>query len=179
MSAEFKQHNNIFLVGLMGVGKTTIGRQLAAALEVPFKDSDKEIEERTGASVSLIFEVEGEAGFRKREAAMIAELTAQKGIVLATGGGAVLNPENRNCLQDRGLVVYLHASIEELLKRTAHSRNRPLLENTNPRERLETLFNERHPFYKSVADLVVDTEHHTVKQVVKFILKRIDPTQDL
>ncbi|EIJ44181.1 shikimate kinase [Beggiatoa alba B18LD] len=179
MSAEFKQHNNIFLVGLMGVGKTTIGRQLATALDVPFKDSDKEIEERTGASVSLIFEVEGEAGFRKRETAMIAELTAQKGIVLATGGGAILSEENRKCLQDRGLVVYLHASVDELFRRTSHSRNRPLLETANPRERLETLFNERHPFYKSIADLVVDTEHHTVKQVVKYILKRVDPSKDL
>jgi shikimate kinase len=164
---------NIFLVGPMGVGKTTIGHLLGKILHLTFKDSDHEIEERSGASISLIFELEGEAGFRKREKAMIAELTALNNIVLSTGGGAVLDPDNRTHLKSRGFVVYLQASVEELLKRTAHSRHRPLLQTENPRERLENLMKIRHPLYKEVADVTIRTEHRTVHQVVRTVLKQL------
>lgn len=162
---------NTFLVGPMGVGKTTIGRQLAAVLNREFKDSDREIEERTGASIPLIFELEGEAGFRKREQEIIDQLTQLENIVLATGGGAVLNQDNRNRLRQRGSVVYLHAPIEQLLKRTSHSQNRPLLQTDDPRKRLEEILAQRNPLYENVADVVVETGRRTVRQVVKEILK--------
>ncbi len=158
----------------MGVGKTTIGQILGKTLHLTFKDSDHEIEERSGASIPLIFELEGEAGFRKREKAMIAELTAFNNIVLSTGGGAILDPDNRAYLKSRGFVVYLQASIDELLKRTAHSRHRPLLQTENPRERLENLMKIRHPLYQEVAVVTVRTGQRTVHQVVKTILKQLN-----
>ncbi len=161
---------NIFLIGPMGVGKTTIGRQLAVTLEREFKDSDREIEERTGAGIPLIFELEGEAGFRRREQEMLDELTQMRDIVLATGGGVVLDPTNRARLRQRGQVIYLHAPIEQLLRRTSHSRNRPLLQTENPRQRLEEILVQRDPLYKNVADCVVDTGKRTVRQVIREIL---------
>jgi shikimate kinase len=164
---------NIFLVGPMGVGKTTIGRQLADVLMREFKDSDREIEDRTGATIPLIFELEGEAGFRKREGEMINELTHLQNIILATGGGVVLNQENRNWLRERGTVVYLQASADQLLKRTSRSKNRPLLQTDNPRAKIEQLLNERTPLYESVADLTVETGRRSVKSVLKEILKRL------
>jgi shikimate kinase len=164
---------NIFLVGPMGVGKSTIGRQVAETLAMTFLDSDKEIEERTGVDIPWIFEYEGEAGFRKREQAIIDELTARSGVVLSTGGGAVLSQENRRCLQERGHVIYLHASVEDLLERTAHSRNRPLLRTENPQEKLEQLLKERHPLYQEVAEITIDTGHRTIRQVVKAVLKHL------
>ena len=129
----------IILVGPMGAGKSTIGRQLSNALKKDFKDSDHEIVARTGASIPLIFEIEGEEGFRKREAAMIDELTQLDGIVLATGGGAVLRGENRRALKERGVVIYLYASIDQLFERTSRDRNRPLLQTENPRQKLKDL----------------------------------------
>lgn len=169
---------NIFLIGPMGVGKTTVGRQLAQILKLTFKDSDREIEERTGVSISLIFEFEGEAGFRKREQAMITELTHENNILLSTGGGVVLNEENRRHLKQQGTVVYLHASVAKLVERTIHSRHRPLLQTENPRERLEQLMQERHPLYQSIADVTIETGHRTIHQVVRATLKQLKQTKD-
>lgn len=164
---------NIFLVGPMGVGKTTIGRQLAERLALTFIDSDREIEERTGVEIPLIFEYEGEAGFRKREKAIIAELTELNNIILSTGGGVVLDADNRQYLQSRGHVIYLHASVDKLLERTAHNRNRPLLQTDNPLERLEKIMSERHSLYNAVADVTIETGHRTIRQVVKAVLKHL------
>ncbi len=165
---------NIFLIGPMGVGKTTVGRCLATILSLTFKDSDQEIEERTGVSIPLIFELEGESGFRKREQAIIAELTMLSEIILATGGGTVLNAENRHCLQSRGHVIYLHAPVKYLVERTIYSRNRPLLQTENPRERLEEILNERHALYKMTADVTIETGQRTIRQVVKQITKHLE-----
>jgi shikimate kinase len=155
----------------MGAGKTTIGRRLAKALQKSFFDSDREIEERTGASVSLIFEIEGETGFRARERRMIDELTQFKDVVLATGGGAVLDPDNRACLKQRGFVIYLRAPVERLLARTHLDRGRPLLQTADPAQRIRELLTEREPFYREVADVVIDTGHQTVRQVVEEIIQ--------
>jgi len=173
MKLDYISARNLFLVGPMGVGKTTIGRQLANALMREFKDSDREIEERTGAAVPLIFELEGEAGFRKREAEIINELTNLQQIVLATGGGVVLNVDNRRLLRERGTVIYLQASADQLVKRTSRSKNRPLLQTENPRAKIEQLLSERSPLYESVADLTVETGRRSVKSVLKEILKRL------
>lgn len=167
------EHDNIYLVGPMGAGKTTIGRQLAEALGFTFVDSDHEIEQRTGANIPLIFDVEGEAGFRRRESAVIDELTQRSAIVLATGGGAVLDAANRAHLKERGRVVYLAASIGKLLERTARDRNRPLLQTANPRARLEELMAARDPLYREVADIIVNTDRGGVRRVVKDILARL------
>ena len=164
-------NSNIFLIGPMGVGKTTIGRHIAEILKMTFIDSDHEIEERTGVSIPWIFEYEGEAGFRKREHAMIDELTKHHNLILSTGGGVVLDIHNRKHLQSRGIVIYLSASIDSLLERTAHNQNRPLLQTTNPRERLETLLKQRHPLYTAIADTIIDTENKSIRQVVKMVLK--------
>lgn len=161
--------NNIFLIGPMGAGKTTIGRQLAKSLGLDFVDSDHEIESRTGASIPLIFEVEGEEGFRRREREMIDELTQRSSMVLATGGGAVLDPVNRGHLAARGQVVYLCASLEHLLKRTAKDRNRPLLQTDDPQARLQQILEQRDPLYREVADLVVDTDRCSVRATLSVI----------
>ncbi len=167
------KNNNIFLVGLMGAGKTTIGRQLARKLGMRFVDSDHEIEARTGASIPWIFEIEGEASFRRREADMIRELSAQDGLVLATGGGAVLNPASRALLAERGTVVYLRASIGSILQRTAHDKNRPLLQTADPRAKLEELLAQRDPLYREIADLVIDTGRPNVQSMVQIILDQL------
>jgi shikimate kinase len=167
---------NLFLVGPMGAGKTTIGRQLARELKRAFLDSDREIEARTGADIPLIFELEGEAGFRRREAAVIDELTAREGVVVATGGGAVLLPENRAALMGRGLVIYLAAPLDQLVERTRRDRNRPLLQTDDPRAKLEALMAERDPLYRGVADLIVATDRRTVRSVVREIRGRLSPT---
>ncbi len=164
---------NIFIVGPMGVGKSTISRHIAEILNKTFLDSDSEIEKRSGAKIPLIFEYEGEKGFRKREQAVIADLTANQNIVLSTGGGVVLNAENRKYLQTRGYVIYLHAGVDDLLKRTAHSYNRPLLQTANRREKLKQLLLERHPLYKSVADVTIETGHRSIRQVIKIVLKHL------
>lgn len=163
----------IFLVGPMGAGKTTVGRRLAQALRRDFIDSDQEIEQRAGASIPLIFEVEGEAGFRAREKAVIAELTQRPAIVLATGGGAILDVENRRCLAGRGFVVYLHASVDEQLRRTRYDHHRPLLQTADPRARLAALFAARDPLYRDVADLLVASDGQSPRTIIQQILKYI------
>jgi 3-dehydroquinate synthase len=168
---------NIFLVGLMGAGKTTVGRALAKRLNKRFVDSDHEIEARTGASIPLIFEIEGEQSFRQREAEVIRDLTAQDDIVLATGGGAVLNADSRAYLKARGTVIYLRASVSSILQRTSHDKNRPLLQNGDPRKTLEDLSRTREPFYREVADIVVDTGRPNVQFLMQTILSQLDSVQ--
>jgi len=167
------QTKNIFLIGPMGSGKTTIGRQLAKQLHMEFFDSDQEIENKTGANIPLIFELEGEKGFRKRESAMIDELTQKDDVVLATGGGAVLAEENRKILRQRGLVVYLSATIEQLWERTRLDKNRPLLQTENPQEKIKSLLEERDPLYREVADIIVDTGTGNIKTTIKNILAKL------
>ena len=157
----------------MGAGKTTIGRQLAAALHLEFVDSDHEIEARTGVDIPTIFDIEGEEGFRKREAAMIDELTQRDGIVLATGGGAVLREENRQHLANRGLVVYLYATLDRLLERTHRDKNRPLLQTEDPRARLTALIETRDPLYREVADIIYDTGADSVGQAARDLVQLV------
>jgi shikimate kinase len=166
--------HNIFLVGPMGAGKSTIGRQLAESLGLEFQDSDQEIQRRTGVDIPTIFEYEGEAGFRQRERQVIDELTQQDGIVLATGGGAVLRADNRQDLTARGVVIYLYCSPEQQYARTARDRNRPLLDTPDPLARLRELMEERDPLYRQVADMVVSTEKRGTSTVVKEIRRRIE-----
>ena len=151
------REQNLYLVGLMGAGKTTIGRLLAKHFARPFFDSDHEIEARTGVKVPVIFEIEGEAGFRQRESQVIADLTSRQGIVLATGGGAVLDPANREALRSSGYVVYLRAQPPDLFQRTQQDRNRPLLRTPDPEGKLRQLYAIRDPLYRETAHLVVDT----------------------
>jgi 3-dehydroquinate synthase len=165
---------NIFLVGLMGSGKTTVGRALAKRLNKRFFDSDHEIEARTGASIPLIFEIEGEASFRQREADMIRELTACEGVVLATGGGSILNPQSRAHLKSRGLVIYLRAGVSSILQRTGHDKNRPLLQTADPRARLEQLTVQREPYYQEVADLIIETGRPNVQYLVQTIVSYLE-----
>ena len=157
----------------MGSGKSTIGRQLAKTLHREFKDCDHELVRRTGASIPLIFEIEGEEGFRSREQQLLDELTQEPELVMATGGGAVLNAENRHNLINRGIVLYLYASVEQLFERTRKDRNRPLLQTDDPRAKLEELMNERDPLYREVADIVIHTEDRSVRSVVKEIAVRL------
>jgi shikimate kinase len=164
---------SVFLVGPMGAGKTTIGRLLAEHLQYQFLDSDREIEARSGASIPWIFDVEGEAGFRKRETAMLDELTQRTSIILATGGGAVINPDNRHYLRDRGIVVYLKADLDELLRRTSHDKNRPLLQTDDPRARLQVLIEEREPWYMEIADIIFDTRHGSTKNAARELARKI------
>ncbi len=164
----------IFLVGPMGAGKSTIGRRLAQVSRRDFLDSDHEIEQRAGASIPLIFDLEGEAGFRAREKAVISELTQQPNIVLATGGGAILDADNRRCLAGRGIVFYLCASVDEQFRRTQLDGNRPLLQTADPRLRLAQLFEQRDPLYREVADSIVSTEGRSLKQVVRDILRWLE-----
>ncbi len=165
--------NNIFLVGLMGSGKTTIGRSLAKKLNLRFVDADQEIESRTGASIPLIFEIEGEASFRQREADVIRDLTAQQGIVLATGGGAVLNENSRRLLRERGTVIYLRASVASIIQRTSHDKNRPLLQTADPKAKIEALSRERAPLYQEVAHIIIETGRPNVHSVVQNILSQL------
>ena len=154
----------------MGAGKSTIGRLLSGELKVPFKDSDKEIEERTGADIPWIFDVEGEGGFREREQAVIDDLSNMSGIILATGGGAILRQDNRTALSERGTVVYLKTSVEQQLERTGRDKNRPLLQTDDPRQTLTDLLAERDPLYLEIADIVALTDRRPPKSVVKEIL---------
>ena len=168
-----KKFGNVFLVGPMGVGKTTIGKVLADTLGLEFFDSDREIEASTGADIPWIFDVEGESGFRAREVRMIDELTRRNEIVLATGGGAVLDPRNRKCLAERGHVVYLRASIRQQVERTSRDKNRPLLQTADPEKKIRELMKIRDPLYKEVADIVVDTNRRNPRSVSLDICKRL------
>lgn len=165
---------NVYLVGLMGAGKTTVGRLLARRLKRPFFDSDHEIQKRCGVNIPLIFEIEGEAGFRAREQQAIAELTALDAVVLATGGGAVLAEDNRRRLAASGTVVYLNARPEDLYERVRQDRNRPLLAGGDPLARLRELHAERDPLYRSLADLVVDTGAQSVPALTRALLERLE-----
>ena len=169
-----KTPGSLFLTGPMGSGKSTIGRQLAKQLGMEFHDSDQEIERRTGVDIPLIFEIEGEEGFRKRERVVIDELTQQPGIVLATGGGAILDPDNRNHLGQRGLVIYLLTPVDVQLVRTSSDRSRPLLQTENPGQRLEELMQVREPLYRETADLVVNTVGKRVRDVVREIVTQLE-----
>lgn len=169
--------DNIFLIGPMGAGKSTIGRLLAAELHLPFCDTDKAIEDRCGADIPWIFDVEGEDGFRARESSMLAELSEDSGLVLATGGGIILLAENRKMLRSRGFVVYLRASVDQQTARTAKDKNRPLLKLGEPREVLEELMLVRDPLYTEVADMLIDTDSRSPKDVAKDIAKKLREEQ--
>jgi shikimate kinase len=158
----------------MGAGKTTVGRAVARRLERQFYDSDHEIEQRTGARIPVIFELEGESGFRDREAQVIADLTGRDSIVLATGGGAVLRPENRDALCNRGLVVYLRANPHDLWLRTRRDKSRPLLQTDDPKARLEALYEIRDPLYRECADFVIETGRPSVSGLVNMVLMQLE-----
>jgi shikimate kinase len=164
---------NLFLVGPMGSGKTAVGRELARLLQIEFYDSDIEIEQRTGVDIPYIFEREGEPGFRERERDAIESLTALENVVLATGGGAVLLPENRARLATRGLVVYLRTSVDQQIERTRHGKHRPLLLTADPRAKLVELLERRAPLYESIADLIIVTDGRHVREVAEQILEHL------
>jgi shikimate kinase len=168
-----KFSKNIYLVGLMGAGKTTVGRSLAKRLDVRFIDTDKEIELRTGVSIPTIFEIEGEEGFRKREANMIAETAAEKACVVATGGGSVLRGENRDAMRASGFVVYLNVPPQMLWERTRYDKNRPLLQVADPLSRLSQLFIARDPLYRDAANFVMDSGGMSVQEVLQYLLKEL------
>lgn len=172
---------NLFLIGPMGAGKSTIGRLLAAELSREFVDSDHAIQDRCGADIPWIFDVEGEVGFRQREMQMIDELTKRDNVVVATGGGAVLREENRRALRERGTVIYLMTTVEQQLRRTAKDRNRPLLQCANREQVLYDMFAKRDPLYRATADITVRTDRRSPRAVVNEILRRVhrlvDPLQ--
>ena len=169
------EKRNIFLVGPMGAGKSTIGRYLADQLHLDFLDSDQEIEKRTGADIAWVFDLEGEEGFRVREEGVISDLTEMQGIVLATGGGSVVSKEVRNKLSARGIVVYLETPIEKQVARTQRDKRRPLLQTDEaPRAVLERLAEEREPLYKEVSDFVVRTDEQSAKVVANQIIEKLD-----
>lgn len=170
--------NNIILVGMMGAGKSTIGRQLARKLNLTFYDSDKVIEERTGVPIPTIFEIEGEAGFREREEQVIAELTALPNILLATGGGSVLRETNRQRIKAGGYVIYLRANAEHLLQRLKHDRSRPLIQTSYPLQALRALLKAREPLYLEVADLIVPTGKQQVSVILRDIYTKLKQLQD-
>ena len=169
-----KGSGSIYLVGMMGAGKTTVGRWLARRLKMRFFDSDHEIERRCGVKIPVVFEIEGEGGFRQREAQVIEELTALDSIVLATGGGAVLLAENRARLAERGLVAYLRASPEDLYERVRNDRNRPLLATADPLGRLRELYRQRDPLYREIADIVADTGSQGVQVLAHDLLDKLE-----
>lgn len=165
--------SRIFLVGPMGAGKSTIGDQLARTMEYSYIDCDHELEARTGASISLIFDIEGESGFRGREKRLLDELTLHNDVVLATGGGAVLPPENRRRLIERGFVVYLQTPLKILVERTCYDGSRPLLHTPDPKQALGTILEEREPLYLETADLIVNTGRLSVKQIIREIVEAL------
>lgn len=167
---------NIFLVGMMGAGKTTVGRLLARRLGKTFIDTDHEIQARTGVSIPTIFEIEGEAGFRRRETAVLADLARGSDLVLATGGGIVLAEENRRLLREHGTVVYLLASVDDLFSRTRHDRSRPLLQTADPKAKLAELFTARDPLYREVADIIIETSRQSVQTLVRQLEKQLPGT---
>ena len=170
---------NIFLIGPMGSGKTAVGRHLARLLRFAFHDSDADIEARTGVDIAFIFEKEGEAGFRVREKESIERLTRLESIVLATGGGAVIDPENRRHLAERGMVVYLETSIDQQLERTRHGRHRPLLNDIDPEQKLVELMQRRAVLYAEIADFIVSTDGRRVQLLAEEIQHEIRRVQAL
>lgn len=170
---KFKS-GNLILVGMMGSGKTTIGRTLAKHLGKTFVDSDEEIQRRTGVTIPHIFDVEGEAGFRLRERAAICELVGRDNMVLATGGGAILAEQNRDMLRRNGIVVYLKANVHDLWQRTRHDRNRPLLQTGDPRAKLAELFEQRDPLYMQAADIVVQSGKQSVQTLLLQLVEEIE-----
>ncbi|MBL8299754.1 MAG: shikimate kinase AroK [Rhodanobacteraceae bacterium] len=164
---------NLFLIGPMGAGKTTIGRRVAEQLQLPFFDLDLVIEEQTGATIPLIFELEGEAGFRRRECAALDQISALQGVVLATGGGAVLDAHNRELLAARGFIVYLETAVSIQLERLARDRKRPLLAAPDRRERLEQMAALRNPLYSTIADMTICSEHQHAAQVAADLITRL------
>ena len=173
MQIKMKMTDNIFLIGLMGAGKSTIGRQLARELDKDFRDSDSEIEKRTGVSIDVIFDIEGEQGFRRREIGILKELVEERGIVLATGGGAVMAVENQQLLKDNGWIIYLQASAEHLAGRVRLDRRRPLLQSGDKLEKIGDLLAQREPIYQQLADLVVETSNRSVPGVVREISRMV------
>jgi shikimate kinase len=168
---------NVFLIGPMGSGKSAVGRHLARLLRFSFHDSDADIEARTGVDIAFIFEKEGEAGFRQRERESIERLTALDGVVVATGGGAVILAENRRVLADRGTVVYLETSIAQQMERTRHGRHRPLLNDTDPKLKLGELMHQRAALYAEIADLTVSTDGRRVQLVAEEIYRELERAQ--
>jgi shikimate kinase len=165
--------SNLFLVGMMGAGKTTIGKLLAHSLDKTFFDSDREIQKRTGVSIPVIFEIEGEPGFRKRETEVLSELVKSENIVLSTGGGAILSATNRELLVRHGTVIYLRASIDDLWRRTRQDKNRPLLQTTNPRKRLVELYAQRDPLYRETAHIIVESGKRSARHLAQLLAQQI------
>jgi shikimate kinase len=176
MNRTAEAPSNIYLIGPMGAGKSTVGRHLARMLKKRFLDCDRELEERTGARIAIIFELEGEAGFRKRERALLEQLTSEDNLVLATGGGAVLNRDNRQLLSSRGFNIYLNAPLELLISRTSRDRQRPLLQTDDRAARIKALVEERDPLYREVADMIVTSDKRSAKHVAREILKQLEAT---
>ncbi|MDO3381037.1 shikimate kinase AroK [Gilvimarinus algae] len=164
---------HVFLVGPMGVGKSTIGRLLAGELGLAFRDTDRIIEERTGADIPWIFDMEGESGFRLRETQVLEDVCREAPAIIATGGGIVTQPRNRELMTDFGVVCYLQASVDQLVERTARDRKRPLLQVDKPRDKIVEILAEREPLYRSVADIVVNTDRHGPKAAIQEILSHL------
>ena len=170
IASKAKSLNNIFLVGPMGAGKTSVGRYLAQQLDKHFYDSDQEIEKRLGVSLTWVYDIEGMTGFRQREKTMIDELSQLSNVVLSTGGGCVETPEVRECLRQRGVVIYMEVSLDTQLNRLKRDKKRPLLQGENPQQVLIKLWEEREPYYEDIADLVVGTDNRSVREVCDDIL---------
>ena len=171
---EEKIDNTIILIGMMGAGKTTIGKSLANYLDKTFIDSDQEIQKRTGVKIPVIFEIEGEIGFRKREADMLKELIKIDNMVLATGGGIILDEENRTSLKKKGTIIYLRATVNDLLHRTRHDKNRPLLQTTDLQNKLTELYDQRDPIYRELAHIVVESGSLSAHQMVKYLSQELN-----
>ncbi|CAL4324247.1 shikimate kinase AroK [Buchnera aphidicola] len=170
-----KKNKNLFLIGPMGAGKSTIGRYLSKNLKMKFYDSDREIEKRTGADINWVFDIEGEEGFRKRESKIISELTNKRGIVLATGGGTVLSSKNREYLSSRGIVIYLNITIKKQLARTRNDKNRPLLQMKGSlQSTLERLGEERNHLYRKISDIIINADNYSAQTIVQNIIKSLD-----
>ncbi|KIO50505.1 shikimate kinase [Nitrosospira sp. NpAV] len=163
----------MFLVGMMGAGKTTIGKLLAHFLDKTFFDSDREIQKRTGVNIPVIFEIEGETGFRKRETEMLTELLKSENIVLATGGGAVLSIENREMLKRSGTVIYLRATVDDLWRRTRQDKNRPLLQTSDPRRKLAELYAQRDPLYRETAHIIVESGKRSARHLAQLLAQQL------
>ncbi|MDG9670354.1 shikimate kinase AroK [Hahella sp. CR1] len=177
-TVRVKAKKNVVLVGPMGTGKTTIGKLLAKELQFEFVDSDREIEARCGADIPWIFDVEGEVGFRGREKSVIADLSQRDAVVIATGGGAVVDPDNQRALKEYGFIVYLHTSVEQQYQRTRKDRKRPLLRSEDPLSVLKKLMSVREPIYRSIADLIISTDTKRPKGVVREIVKTLRASRE-